>query len=125
MTIESAPASRRASPPALSSPRASEWTARVDLPAFRRLIDAKRRVISLLLGGSLGFFFLVLLLAGYARPLMAAPFAGPLNVGYALLLAIYAVSWGAALLYTYAAHHSFDPLAREAVREAEAGRAAK
>lgn len=124
MNIESAPASRRAPPTAVPAP-ATDWQARVAAPAFRRLIDTKRRVISLLLGGSLGFFFLVLLLAGYARPLMAAKFAGPLNLGYVLVIGIYLVSWGAALLYTFAAHRRFDPLAREALRAAGEGRAAR
>ncbi|MFD2030092.1 DUF485 domain-containing protein [Ancylobacter dichloromethanicus] len=83
-------------------------------PTFRRLIEAKRRTIGWLLGLSLGFFFLTLLLAGYARPFMSAKAFGALNIGYVLIIGIYLVTWAAALLYMLAAHRSFDPLAAAA-----------
>jgi uncharacterized membrane protein (DUF485 family) len=117
MTIQSAPVRTPAvaSPPSpLLAARMPDWHARVEGPTFRRLIQAKRQTIGWLLGPSLGFFFLTLLLAGYARPFMAAKAFGALNVGYVLVIAIYLVTWGAALLYTLAAHRTFDPLAAAA-----------
>ncbi|MDQ0513307.1 DUF485 domain-containing protein [Ancylobacter amanitiformis] len=115
MTIHSAPVRKPAvggSPPL--AVRMPDWHARAEGPTFRRLIQAKRQIIGWLLGVSLGFFFLTLLLAGYARPFMAAKAFGALNVGYVLVIAIYLVTWGAALLYTLAAHRIFDPLAATA-----------
>ncbi|GLK72760.1 DUF485 domain-containing protein [Ancylobacter dichloromethanicus] len=115
MTILSAPArapAAGASPP--PTPRMPDWHARVEAPTFRRLIEAKRRTIGWLLGLSLGFFFLTLLLAGYARPFMSAKAFGALNIGYVLIIGIYLVTWAAALLYMLAAHRSFDPLAAAA-----------
>lgn len=87
-------------------------------------MQVKGWTIATLLGGSLGFFFVVMLMAGYARPLMSAKLTGALNLGYGLLIATYLICWGVALLYTLAARLSFDPLAAEAVRGAQCGRRA-
>lgn len=123
MTIQYTPVHTSAvggsSPPLLFAQRAPNWHERVSSPSFRRLIQTKFRTIGWLLGLSLGFFFLTLLLAGFARPFMAAKAFGALNVGYVLVIAIYLVTWGAALLYTLAAHQTFDPLAA-AARDAAA-----
>lgn len=129
MTIQSslvhAPAVGVAPPSPPLAPRMPDWHARVQRPAFRRLIEAKRRAIGWLLGLSLGFFFVTLLLAGYARPLMAAKAVGTLNIGYVLVIAVYLVTWGSALLYTLAAHRIFDPLAAAAARDATSGEGAR
>ncbi|GLK83060.1 DUF485 domain-containing protein [Ancylobacter defluvii] len=118
MTIQSvpvrAPAMGTSPPSSALTPRMPEWRARTEGTTFRRLIQTKRQIIGWLLGLSLGFFFLTLLLAGYARPFMSAKAFGALNVGYVLVIAIYLVTWGAALLYTLAAHRIFDPLAAAA-----------
>ncbi|MFG1427700.1 DUF485 domain-containing protein [Roseixanthobacter glucoisosaccharinicivorans] len=117
MTIQAAPVHAPAvgaSPPLLLSAERIDWHERVESPSFRRLMQAKFKIISWLLAVSLGFFFLTLLLAGYARPFMAAKAYGALNVGYVMVIAIYLVTWGTALLYTLAAHLTFDPLAAAA-----------
>lgn len=128
MTIQSAPVRAPAlgalPPTPLSPARTPDWHARVEGPSFRRLIQAKRQTIGWLLGLSLGFFFLTLLLAGYARPFMATKAFGALNIGYVLVIAIYVVTWGAALLYTVAAYRTFDPLAA-AARDAAIGEGAR
>ena len=100
-----------------------DWHPKVSTAEFRDLLLTKKKVISYLLGISLGFFFIVLLLAGYNRPLMAEKVSGSLNIGYVLVIAIYLASWGAALLYTFAAHRVFDPLAAKAAKAAPVGRA--
>lgn len=118
MTIQSVPVrtpAMGASPPSPArTPRMPEWRARTEDMTFRRLVQIKRQIIGWLLGLSLGFFFVTLLLAGYARPFMSVKAFGALNVGYVLVIAIYLVTWGAALLYTLAAHRIFDPLAATA-----------
>ena len=70
---------------------------------------------------SLGVFFGVSLLAGVARPFMAAKLAGPLNTGYLLIGSTYLACWGVAILYYAAATYAIDPLAA-AGRAAAGGR---
>ena len=66
------------------------------------------------------FFLAVLIMAGFARPLMGAKITGSLNVGYALVLATYAMCWGLASLYAVIADTRLDPQAARAVAEREA-----
>ena len=60
---------------------------------------------------SLGFFFGVMLLAGYARTFMAEKIFGSFNVGYLLVVGIYLVCWLVAILYYVLATFYLDPLA--------------
>lgn len=96
-----------------------DWRAFVQDPPFQRLMQAKRRAIGSMLAGSLGLFFVMMLLAGYARPFMAMKILGPLNVGYAMILLTYVMCWGLAILYAFIAHRVFDPLAAKSARDAE------
>lgn len=73
----------------------------VDGSEFRSLLSLKRRTIGPMLAGGMTFFLAVLALAGFARPLMSEKVVGPLNLGYALILATYAMCWGLAILYTF------------------------
>jgi len=50
-------------------------------------------------------------LAGFFRPLMSERALGPINVGFVLIAANYALSWGLAAVYVRIANSSFDPLA--------------
>jgi uncharacterized membrane protein (DUF485 family) len=94
------------------------------LPAFRNLLASKRRFIAPLLAFYLTYFLGVMLLAGFARPLMSSKVFGPLSLGYVLIIGIYLMCWGLAVLYAYFAERIFDPQAARAVAEFEAeGRA--
>lgn len=75
---------------------------------FRELMQAKKRVVGPLLLVSLGFFFCLTLLVGFARPLMSVKLAGPLNAGFLLILLAYLVCWVSAVLYVRAANGIFD-----------------
>lgn len=107
----------RPRPPILA---ATDWNACVTAPLFQRLLEVKRRTIGWLLGGSLAFFFVMMFLAGYARPFMTTKVFHSLNVGYVLIFAMYLICWCAALIYTFVARTTFDPLAAQAARAAEA-----
>ncbi len=77
-------------------------------PGFLDLVQTKKRVIAPLLLVSLGFFFCLTLLAGFAKPLMSTKLAGSFNIGFFLILLGYLVCWVAAVLYVRAANGIFD-----------------
>ncbi|MCJ2035332.1 DUF485 domain-containing protein [Methylobacterium sp. J-068] len=114
-------------PPYAGEPRRPTHPARsvadariIDGVEFQRLLRLKRRVVGPMLAGGLGFFLVTLALAGFARPLMAEKIAGPLNLGYGLVLGVYAMCWGLAILYAFLAETCFDPQAARAIAEREA-----
>ncbi|CAL60864.1 hypothetical protein; putative membrane protein [Herminiimonas arsenicoxydans] len=75
---------------------------------FHDLIQSKKRIVAPLLMVSLGFFFCLTLLVGFARPLMSTKLIGSLNIGFFLILVAYLVCWVAAVLYVWAANEIFD-----------------
>jgi uncharacterized membrane protein (DUF485 family) len=98
-----------------------DWSAAIAQPAFRELLRFKWRVIAPMMTIYLLFFAGLMLLAGYARPVMAAPALGPLNVGYVLIIIAYPMCWAVALIYVFAADAWFDPKARAAARNLARG----
>ncbi|AMR78533.1 MULTISPECIES: DUF485 domain-containing protein [Pseudomonadota] len=96
------------------------WRGAAYTHSFRELIGAKRRLVVPLLGGSLAFILAVTLLAGYGRELMGWKVLGPLNVGYVLILLIYALCWLVATVYVNTANRRFEELADRAAAEAHA-----
>jgi uncharacterized membrane protein (DUF485 family) len=115
--------------PAASAPEGSrdtqeaspvDWTSAVAQPAFRELLRLKWRVIGPMLALYGASFLGLMLLAGYARPLMAATFDS-LDLGYILIAAAYLMCWTLALLYVVAADRAFDPKSFEAVRGFQSG----
>ena len=100
--------------------RANPGARLVALPAFRRLLALKRRAVGPMIAFYVVAYFGVMLLMGFARPAMGAKLVGPLTVGYALVLGLYAMCWLIAGLYTFAATRWFDPAA-VAAREAAPG----
>lgn len=86
---------------------------------FQALLSLKRRTIWPMLGSGMTFFLAILMLAGFARPLMSEKLVGALNLGYALVLAVYVMCWGLAILYAFVADTRFDPQAARAVAERE------
>jgi uncharacterized membrane protein (DUF485 family) len=89
--------------------------AAVQSMSFRALVNSKIRVVAPLLGLSLLFILGTALLAGYDRSLMAQKVVGALNVGYLLVLLMYALSWAVACIYVHAANNRFDAQAAQAV----------
>jgi uncharacterized membrane protein (DUF485 family) len=98
-----------------------DWSAAIMQPAFRELLHLKWRVIAPLMTMYLLFFFSLMLLAGYARLLMAAAVFGSLNVGYVLIITAYLMCWALALIYVFAADRWFDPKAGAVARRLARG----
>ncbi len=92
-------------------PAASSVASASRSQAFEDLLTAKRRTIAPMLIFSLGFFFGIMLLAGFARAFMAEKLIGSLNVGYGLVVGIYLVCWTVAIFYYLVATFYLDPLA--------------
>lgn len=93
---------------ALAAPPHIKYLQSCSSPRFRDLMQIKKRIVGPLLIVSLGFFFCLTLLAGFARPLMSTKLAGSLNIGFCLILLAYLVCWITALLYVRAANNIFD-----------------
>lgn len=93
-----------------------------DTESFQHLVKEKKSFVGKLLFFSLGFIFLVMAMAGYAKPLMTTNLIGSFNVGYALIVAIYIVCWVAASIYVNASNGKFDQLTDEVIREHNKGK---
>ena len=91
----------------LTAPPHTQYLQSCSSPGFRDLMQAKKRIVGPLLVVSLGFFFCLTLLAGFARPLMSTKLVGALNIGFFLILLAYLVCWAAAVLYVRAANNIF------------------
>jgi uncharacterized membrane protein (DUF485 family) len=98
-----------------------DWSSAVAQPAFRELLRLKWRVIALMLALYSVFFSGLMLLAGYARPLMAAAVLENLDVGYILIIATFLMCWALALLYVFAADSAFDPKSHAVARSFDSG----
>lgn len=119
MEVQAVPAHRPDVAPSPAMPP-SKWHRAVALPSFRELLALKRQIITPMLVIYLVYFLGVMLLAGYARPLMSIKVLGPLNLGYALIIGTYLMCWALAVLYALAAGRLFDRKAAQAVAEFEA-----
>src|ERR1700735_695675 len=92
--------------------QSSHWTEIAASSQFKDLMAAKRRIITLFLGASIGFYFLLMLLCGLARPAMAQKLIGPLGTGYVLIIGMYLICWGSAVAYVRIAGNIFDAQAQ-------------
>jgi uncharacterized membrane protein (DUF485 family) len=90
------------------------WEEAMQTRAFRELIALKVRSVGPLLVASFGFVVAMSLLAGYAKPFMAAKLFGAVNVGYFLVFLTYLVCWAVSLAYVRVANGRFDAQARAA-----------
>lgn len=106
-----------ARPPAAGAPFATDWQRAVRLPSFRSLLRAKLRILVPLAVLYLAFFLGISLAAGFAKPFMTQKVFGPLNMGYALIIATYVMSWLIALFYVRVANRDFDAKACAAIAE--------
>lgn len=90
------------------------WDEAMQTRAFRELIALKVRTVGPLLMASFVFILGVSLLAGYAKPLMAAKVFGAVNVGYLLVFLTYVLCWVVSVVYVRVANNRFDKQARAA-----------
>lgn len=95
-----------------------------DTDSFQHLLKEKKSFIGKLLFFSLGFIFIIMLMAGYAKPLMTTNLVGSFNIGYALIVAIYVVCWVAATIYVNASNNKFDQLTDKVIQEHNKGKKA-
>lgn len=95
------------------APSASCWSETAASSAFEQLLVTKKRIIGPMLFFSVGFFLILTLFCGFARPLMNEDVAGPLGLGYVLIIALYGVCWLIAIAYVYIADNVFDKKANE------------
>jgi uncharacterized membrane protein (DUF485 family) len=89
--------------------------------SFRRLINAKRRLIGPLMGVSLVFILAVSLLSGYGHAFMSMKIAGSFNVGYLLVFSTYVLCWIVSIVYVSVANRTFEALAEDVAAEARKG----
>jgi uncharacterized membrane protein (DUF485 family) len=75
------------------------------------LVDRKFRVIGAMTLIYMTSYIGLTVLAGFSRQLMSERALGPVNVGFLLIAANYALSWILALTYVRVANSTFDPVA--------------
>lgn len=81
--------------------------------AFAQLVAERNRFTVVMTVTFLVLYFLLPLLAGYNKPLMATKVFGNVTFGYVLAFAEFAMGWILAAVYVVKAR-TFDRLAREA-----------
>lgn len=103
------------------STRTTNWSVATSSAEFHDLITQKRRILPWILVPPLAFFFIVTLLAGFARPLLSEKLFGGMALGYLLVIATYLACWISALIYVRVAEVIFDPLAKKIAEKIEKG----
>ena len=83
---------------------------------FKTLLRAKRRFIIPAMLFFIVYYFALLVLVGYARPLMEKPVLGPVNVAYLFALSQFFMAWIIAAFYVRAAS-GFDRQAKEVIAQ--------
>lgn len=84
-------------------------------PAYVRLVAERNRFTVIMTVTFLVLYFLLPILAGYNKPLMATKVWGNVTFGYVLAFAEFAMGWVMAAIYVARARQ-FDRLAQEAQR---------
>jgi uncharacterized membrane protein (DUF485 family) len=88
------------------------WVAGVQTTEFKTLIDAKRRsIVPMVVIYVLGYMGLSVL-AGFARGILGMKVLGPVNLGFALIVGNYVMSWVLAVVYARISANSHDPLVK-------------
>ncbi len=98
--------------PKLTPLGAPNWEAIAASTRFKELLRAKRRFIVPAVIVFVVYYFALLMLVGFARPLMEKRVLGPVNLAYLFALSQFFMAWIIAALYVRAAAH-FDRQARE------------
>lgn len=97
--------------------RAIDWAAISADPRFQALHRKKVGFLSLLMGVSIAYFFLLPVGAAWFPAVFRIKVAGAVNVGILFALSEFVVAWGVAALYTRRANREFDQLAETINRE--------
>ena len=84
-------------------------------PAYTRLVAERNRFTVIMTVTFLVLYFLLPILAGYNKPLMATKVFGNVTFGYVFAFAEFAMGWIMAAIYVVKAR-TFDRLAREALQ---------
>lgn len=105
---EGRPSTRLMPPEAGGSVQSRHWTEIAASSRFQELLAVKRRTITLFLCASMGFYFLLMLLCGLARPAMVHKLIGSLGIGYVLIIGMYLICWLIAVAYVRIAGSVFD-----------------
>ncbi|MCP2014984.1 uncharacterized membrane protein (DUF485 family) [Deinococcus sp. HSC-46F16] len=84
-------------------------------PAYARLVAERNRFTVIMTVTFLVLYFLLPILAGYNKPLMATKVFGNVTFGYVFAFAEFAMGWIMAAIYVVKAR-TFDRLAREAAQ---------
>ncbi len=94
--------------------RAIDWESLAVSERFRALLKAKRRFIVPAMIFFVAYYFALLVLVGYARPLMEKRVIGAVNVAYLFALSQFFMAWIIAALYIRAAAR-FDKMAADVI----------
>ena len=87
-----------------------DWQKLENSERFRNLLKAKRRFIIPAMIFFVIYYFALLVLIGYARPIMETRVWGPVNLAYLFALSQFFMAWIIAALYVRAAAR-FDKMA--------------
>jgi uncharacterized membrane protein (DUF485 family) len=93
--------------------RAIDWAAIDADPRFQQLHRRKVGFLTLLMGFSIGYYFLLPAGAAWFPEVFRIKLVGELNVGILFALSEFIVAWAVAALYTRRANREFDRLAEE------------
>ncbi len=93
-----------------------DWEAIAAGARFKELLRAKRRFIIPAMVFFIIYYFALLVLVGYARPLMQKRVLGQVNIAYLFALSQFLTAWIIAALYVRRAAR-FDRQAREIIEK--------
>ncbi|WP_395057663.1 DUF485 domain-containing protein [Polaromonas sp.] len=101
----------------LAARDARYWQEAVDLPSFRELMKAKKKLLVPMVLLYFGAFMGMTLLAGYGGNFMTQKISGAFNMAYLLVLGCYFMCWILGLVYVRIANRDFDAMAARAIEE--------
>ncbi len=94
------------------------WEAAENSPEFKELVARKRKFVYPATAFFLAWYFIFILLAGYAEGFMARQIFSGLTVGYLLALTQFVMVWGLSIAYLRKADREFEPLEQRAAQRA-------
>jgi uncharacterized membrane protein (DUF485 family) len=92
-----------------------DWQALASGKRFQELLRAKRRFVVPAMIFFIVYYFALLVLVGYARPVMEKRVWGAVNFAYLFALSQFVMAWTIAALYVRASAR-FDRMGREAIK---------
>ena len=93
------------------------WQKAVNLPSFRELIAAKKKLLMPMVLMYFSLFMGMTLLAGYGKEFMTQKVVGSFNMAYLLVLGCYIMCWVMGVIYVRVANRDFDALATRAISD--------